>query len=528
MEKGYLILVLHAHLPFVRHPEHDYFLEENWLFEAITETYLPLLSMFESLKQTGVEWQLTMSVTPTLSSMLRDPLLQSRYERHINQLIELAGKEIERTRWQPEFNRLALYYYHRFVSSRERFHAYGRDLTQGFRKFQDLGHLEIITCGATHGYLPLMNDNRQAMRAQIHVGAKEYESVFGRRPRGIWLPECGYVPGVDELLKEEGIEYFITDAHGILHAAPRPVYGIFAPLICPSGVAAFGRDLESSRQVWSSKEGYPGDFDYREYYRDIGWDLDYDYVGPYLKAHVGGRGNTGIKYYRITGATPHKKPYDPVLAREKAASHAGNFMFNREKQVEYLNGYLGRQPVILAPYDAELFGHWWFEGPDFLHYLFQKIHYDQKSLRTITPSNYLERHPTHQKATPSMSSWGYKGYNEMWLNGTNDYVYPLLHQAAEQMVELARRHSSNGHSLLVIRALNQAARELLLAQSSDWAFIMKTGTMVDYAHKRTREHLDRFHVLRQSINKGEIDEAWLSQIEAADNLFPHLDYRIYC
>jgi len=528
MEKGYLTLVLHAHLPFVRHPEHEHFLEENWLFEAMTETYLPLLQVFEGLHGSGVHWNLTLSVTPTLANMLRDPLLQDRYERHLNNLIELAGKEVERTRWQPEFQKLALFYHHRFVCARERFHAYGRDLTRGFKKFQEFGHLEIITCAATHGFLPLMNGNRAAARAQIRVGAQDYERVFGRRPRGIWLPECGYESGLDEILRDEGIEYFITDAHGVLHATPRPVYGIFAPLICPSGVAAFGRDLESSRQVWSAKEGYPGDPEYREYYRDIGWDLEYEYVAPYLRAHAGNRGNTGIKYYKITGKTAHKEPYDFNRANEKAAIHAGNFMFNREKQIEHLHGFLERAPILVAPYDAELFGHWWFEGPEFLNYLLRKIYYDQNTIQTITPSEYLKRFPTQQVATPSMSSWGYKGYNEVWLNGTNDWIYPHLHKAAEQMAELARRHSTlNGNEPLIERALNQAARELLLAQSSDWAFIMNAGTTVEYAHKRTQEHLDRFHVLRQAIDRGEINSEYLSRIEQADNLFPHLDYRVY-
>ena len=183
-------------------------------------------------------------------------------------------------------------------------------------------------------------------------------------------------------MKEEGIRYFMVDTHGILHGTPRPKYGVFAPVYCKSGVAAFGRDMESSKAVWSAVEGYPGDYNYREFYRDIGFDLDYDYIRPYI--HVDGtRINTGIKYHRITGSVDlaFKQPYVRQWAMDKAAEHAGNFMFNREKQIEHLYGYLGKKPIIVSPYDAELFGHWWYEGPEWLNFLMRKIHYDQKTIK---------------------------------------------------------------------------------------------------------------------------------------------------
>lgn len=181
----------------------------------------------------------------------------------------------------------------------------------------------------------------EAIRAQIAVGVAEYERHFGRRPRGMWLPECGYAPEIDGFLKEYGVRYFFTDTHGVLFASHRPRYGVFAPIYCRTGVAAFGRDVESSRQVWSAQENYPGDFDYREYYRDIGFDLDYEYIKPYI--HPDGiRIHTGIKYYRITGKTQHKEPYVPAWAHARADIHAGNFMFNREHQIAYLRRFMDR------------------------------------------------------------------------------------------------------------------------------------------------------------------------------------------
>jgi len=524
-EYGYLMLVLHAHLPYVRHPEHPDFLEEDWFYEAITETYIPLIEMCERLTDEGVHFRFTISLTPTLLSMFADPLLQERYLNHIEQLIELAEKEVERTRWQPEFQDTALMYRDRFRRSRWVFaDRYHRNLITAFRKFQDLGKIEIITCAATHGFMPLML-NRHAMRAQFTVGAQTHQKHLGVAPRGIWLPECGFVPGVDELLRDQGIRFFYLDSHGIFHGSPRPKYGIYAPSYTKSGVAAFGRDVESSKQVWSAIEGYPGDFEYRDFYRDIGFDLEYDYIRPYIHGE-GFRIMTGIKYHRITGPTNEKAPYNYRRAMEKAAEHAGNFLFNRQQQSKFLFDLMGgKKPVIVSPYDAELYGHWWYEGPEFLEFLFRKMHYDQKEIRAVTAPEYLSENPKLQVVTPTASSWGYKGYNEQWLAGPNDWVYRHLHKAADRMVELADRYREPGS--LERRALNQAARELLLAQSSDWAFIMKTGTMVEYAVKRTRDHVERFTKLYFDVLQNRLDLDWLSDIEYKDNVFGEIDYRIY-
>ena len=524
MHKGYLCLVLHGHLPYVRHPEHEDFLEEDWLYEGITETYIPLISVFEKLLDEKVDFRITVTLSPTLISMLSDPLLQERYLKHINKLIELAHREIERTSWQSSFQSLAIMYLNQFCQARDTFERYKRNLVSAFKNFQDLGKMEIVTCGATHGYFPLMDICRESVRSQVKVAASHYESVFGRRPKGIWLPECGYHPGHDEIFKEAGIRYFFSDSHGVLHGTPRPKYGVFAPVYCKgTGVACFARDLESSKQVWSSIEGYPGDYNYREFYRDIGFDLEYDYIKPYIHPD-GVRINTGIKYYRITGSD-NKEPYVPAWARDKAAEHAGNFIFNRQRQIEYLFDFMQKKPIIVSPYDAELFGHWWYEGPQWLDFLIRKIAFDQDEIRLITASEYLAENPRNQVITPSLSSWGWKGYSEMWLQGPNDWIYRHLHSASGRMAELVKNFP-NVDGLLK-RALNQALRELLLAQSSDWAFIMGTGTHTSYAVKRTKDHLLRFTRLYEDIKANSIDEDWLADIEYKDNIFPNIDYRAH-
>jgi 1,4-alpha-glucan branching enzyme len=415
-------------------------------------------------------------------------------------------------------------YHQRFVTLRRIYYSYGRDLVSAFRKFQEAGLLEIITTAATHAVLPLLAQHPSSIRAQILTARDHYRTCFNREPQGIWLPECAYADGVETFLQEAGIRWFITDTHGVLHARPRPRYGVFAPIFTPNGIAAFGRDLDSAKQVWSKQEGYPGDPRYRDFYRDIGFDLDFDYVKP-LMPDSGSRTFTGMKYHAITGAGDHKQVYNRDLALAAAAEHARHFLTARLEQIRHLAGIMDRPPLVLSPYDAELFGHWWYEGPEFLDGFVREALRDQKTFQFITPSEYLKENPTQQVAQPSTSSWGEEGYLKVWLNEANEWIYPHLDVAMERMTELARYFPFATGS--TERALRQAARELLLAQSSDWPFILRTGTSPAYARKRVTDHILRFISLYELVIKGQMDEAWLSQAEAMDNVFPDVNYRYW-
>lgn len=524
MTQGYLALVLHAHLPFVRHPEHERFLEENWLYEAITESYLPLIQIMDGWLRDGMDTRLTLTLSPTVCSMLLDPLLQERYVRHLNGLIELSEREIHRTYWDKRFQPLAWMYHHRFQSLRQVYFAYGQNLVGAFRKFQERGKLEIITTAATHAVLPLLANHAPSLRAQIMVARDHYRSCFDRDPTGIWLPECAYTEGVEQFLQEAGIRWFIMDTHGVLHSRPRPRYGVYSPVFTPNGIAAFGRDLDSARQVWSKQEGYPGDPRYRDFYRDIGYDLDHDYVRPYLPM-PNIRSFTGIKYHAITGPEGEKRTYDRSAALDTAAGHAQHFLNARVEQVQKLAGIMDRPSLLVSPYDAELFGHWWYEGPEFLDYVVRKTYYDQQIVRLTTPWDYLRNYPTHQVVRPSPSSWGEEGYWRVWLNDTNQWIYPHLDVAQQRMSELAESFPKAGG--LILRALKQAGRELLLAQASDWPFILRTGTSPEYAQKRVKDHLLRFTRLYDALTKRRISESALKEMESSDNIFPDINYRYW-
>ena len=526
MAKGYLSMVLHAHLPYVRHPEYNDFLEEDWLYEAITETYIPLLDMFERLTNDNVHWNITMTMSGTLLYMLSDSLLQERYVRHLNKMIEFTEKEVHRLQFEPVFLKTALHNEAFFKRARYYYEEkYNRNIINGFKKFQDMGKLEIIPVTATHGFLPLMKDYPEAVNAQVEMAKIDYMRFFDREPKGMWLAECAYYKGQDAVLNKHGIRYFFVDSHGILFGEPRPVYGIYAPVYTKNGVAAFGRDIESSEQVWSAEIGYPGDGLYREFHKDAAFDLDYDYVKPYLHED-GVRRNMGIKYYSITDKnTKIKAPYDPDKAYNRAKEHAYNFIYNRTKQVEYLKSLMGeRDPIIVSPYDAELYGHWWYEGPTFLEWIFRAMN-EQDIVKPMTPYSYLQEFSRNQVVTPTESSWGANGYYDVWVDNSNHHIYRHLHQGAKRMIEIANMYQ-NADGLL-LRALNQCGRELMMAQTSCWPFIMFTGTMVGYAEKKIRDHLNRLYKISDEIKNNTINEGWLREIEYRDNIFPNMDYTIF-
>jgi 1,4-alpha-glucan branching enzyme len=521
---GYVTIVLHSHMPFVRHPEIEDALEERWLFEAISESYIPLIEIYDNLLKDNINFKITMSITPTLMTMLEDEYLNKKYLQYLEKSIEFSEKEILRTRSNVEINKLAQFYNKRFNKLRKIYIKYDYNLMNAFRKFDRAGCLEVITSSATHGLLPLLTTNPETVKAQIVTGIQTYIDSMGHSPKGIWLPECAYTYSIDSILKEYGIQYFISESKGILNAAPKPRYGTYAPISTPNGVCAFARDIESSYQVWSDFNGYPGDFNYREFYRDAGHELPLEYVRPYINKD-GIRVDTGIKYYKITGKTENKEYYNRHRAISKAKEHGNHFVNCRRHQINYISKYMDQPPIITCPYDTELFGHWWFEGPDFLEALIRKSFEEEINYNLTTPSEYLNMYPIVQCSSPSPSSWGENGDFSVWLNPSNQWIYKELHRCAYIMTKLASTYENATD--IQRRALNQAARELMLAEASDWPFIIKNDTAANYAVRQVNVHIERFNRLYEDIIKNSIDLNYISLIENLDNIFKNVDYRVY-
>lgn len=513
MAAGDLALVLHAHLPYVRSGEPGS-LEEDWYFQALQECYLPLL---EVLEQAAADPQqrprLTLGLSPTLLSLLSDRGLNGRFPAWLalrRTLLDGADPDLEVPARELKGTLSAIEAQWREMEG---------DLLPRFRRLQEQGVLDLITCGATHGYLPLLRDSPEAVRAQLLTAVREHQRLLGQRPMGIWLPECAYYEDLDRLLAECGLRYSLLDGHGLLHGLPRPRYGVYAPICSPAGVAFFARDSESTLPVWSASQGYPGDGAYREFHRDLGWDLP---EADLEAQDIHDRRPLGLKLHRVTAQgcpLDAKAPYDPQRAAERLKEHAEAFLRGRAAQMGQLAATIEPPPLLVAPFDAELFGHWWFEGPRFLAELFRQG--PALDVRFTHLRDVLSEGRALQVCRPAPSSWGQGGYHDYWLNDTNAWVVAEWQRASRAMVQRVNR----GVGSTAQRALlTQAGRELLLAQSSDWSFILRAGTTTGLARERIRRHLDRFWRLIDALEHGtDLPREWLVGVEREDGLFPQLN-----
>ena len=321
------------------------------------------------------------------------------------------------------------------------------------------------------------------------------------------------------LLAQCGLRYTVLDGHGLLHGQPRPRFGVYAPICSTAGVAFFARDSESTLPVWSATQGYPGDPLYREFHRDLGWDLPEAILADH---GISGRRPLGLKLWRVTAQNrplENKQPYGPEQAAMRVKEHAAAYLEDRVRQLHALEGAIERGPLLLAPFDAELFGHWWFEGPQFLAELFRLAPSKEVSFTHLR--NVLAAGQTLQVCVPSPSSWGQGGYHDYWLNETNAWVVSEWQRASRAMV---RRVNRGVGSVEQRRWLTQAGRELLLAQSSDWSFILRAGTTTELARERIGRHLDRFWRLIDAIENGTpLPDRWLKAVEEEDGIFPGLN-----
>ncbi|MCW5828756.1 MAG: DUF1957 domain-containing protein [Deltaproteobacteria bacterium] len=488
--------VLHAHLPYVRHPELPEYREESWFFEAVLECYLPLLAVLDRLHQRNVQARLTVSLSPTLILMLADPLLCGRLDRYLGKLERFSGHESQRlkgTVYEPVVH----FYRDRIAWLRDEWESHhGRMLLESFGDLEAGGMIELMTTAATHAYLPILAADPESVERQITMGLNVFERHLGRRPEGFWLPECGYMEGLDEVLARVGVRHTFVDAHAFRNGSHSPVDGTYAPVVSPAGVIFFGRDELTSRQVWSSRDGYPADPVYRDFYHDAGYELGELELAPFLWGGIG-RGPTGFKYRRVTGPEEQKMPYDRAMALRRVNEHAEQFVRELAGRLAGQPMHGDRTPLVTSLYDAELFGHWWFEGPDWLEKVLELSVEESTGIQTVTPSGYLNRFPLHEISEPSSGSWGEGGYSEMWLNPANDWIPSRLLEAGRRLA-----HLNLGEGAALKLAWRGCVNELMLAQASDWPFMLASGAHSTYARKRVEDHLKRFIDLVRGLETG--------------------------
>ena len=509
---GKLAFVLHAHLPYVRKDETNS-LEEDWLFQAIMECYIPLLEIIEfSSRNDPKNTKLTISLSPTLLSLLQSPKIKKKFPEWVSTRIEFLKELPTPKKKATEF------LLDNIISKFSYWENCGGNLIQKFKFLSDIGCLDIMTCAATHGYLPILRENPETVFAQINTAVNNHKSILGEKPLGIWLPECAYYEDLDQIIFNCGLRYAVLDGHGILNSKPRPRYGVYAPICSKRGVAFFGRDNESTLPVWSARDGFPGDPLYREFHKDLGWELS---TSQLMEKGIKTSRPLGLKYHRITNnkiPLGEKEFYLENEAKKRVKEHADIYLNQRSEQLRRLSLSSNFKPILIAPFDAELFGHWWYEGPVFIKNIFEKS--QNYNINLIHLKGILNTKPNIQVCEPSPSSWGQGGYHNYWLNDKNSWIVPEITKAGSVFVEISSKSHEDKMSQ---RILKQAARELLLSESSDWSFILKAGTTTELARERIHRHLSRFWRLIDIFQKRKEDDiAFLEKIEEDDNIFPDI------
>ncbi len=526
MIRGYFGLMLHGHIPWCK-KSGVWPAGEEWLMEAMAETYIPFLNIMRELKDKGYKTAITINITPILAEQLADEYMKGRFSEYMEGLIQRTQNDISRFEHQSKKKKIAGYYLDRFHHILDSFyHNYYRDLLGTFKWLQEEGMIELITCAATHGFLPLF-ENDSGIFSQIQTAVDTHNKYFDRHPKGIWLPECAYRPkeynngtvreSIDYWLNNSGIEYFFVDTHGILDAElleEKNSVGLSTNFgyNLETGLSVFGRNQKSSRQVWDADIGYPGDEYYREFHKK----------DP----------QSGLHYWRITGkevGKGEKELYDISKAQEKAHSHSTNFLSVVREKIGAFYEQNNIPGIIVSPYDFELYGHWWMEGIEWLRNVFELINRDE-SVAMITFSDYLAKY-RDQFSTIKMgeSSWGKGGHFEVWKNPEHGWIWPYINSSIKAFEGVLTNISSL--EAWERSVLQQTARELLLMEGSDWAFLLYTKQAKEYANKRFHHHHQRFNkLLWQAKDFSEphrLPKKELKKIQSIDSCFQDINIEYF-
>ena len=530
-------LVFEAHLPYVREfsKEDDYTQigKEGRFFSFVSDTLLPLLDILYRLENDHIPFRIAVAISPIICHMLNDELLQKKYLHYLDKQIEFGKKEIDRTANNAGLNNLARYYHDQITERKIAYtERYEKNLIKAIDIFRRKGKVEILAGCATNAYLPFISQNPESMQAQMEIPLSSYRRHFGSAPQGFWLPSLGWTNELEPFLKDYNYTYTILDSHGLLFANPTPEKGCFFPVKTPNGTFILGRDYHAVREI----NKYTACELYRNNDRDAGYELPPDVVSQFL-TEDGERHRTGYKYWSHTavssgavngqtGDTNEQNIYNPQAASAKVEEHAKAFLENMTARLEEVSKYMNEAPVSITALTAGSFGYFWYEGLQFIETLF-RLASGYSGLKMICPSEYIFKQnlSSIQVVSPENSSSGVHGYAETWLNVSNDWIYRHMLRAMERMTELAERFPDD--TGLKERALNQAAREILLAQSSDWPSLLYKQDSTEYAHNKAENALRNFTTIYEALGSNYISTEWLTTLERKHNIFPNINYRVF-
>jgi 1,4-alpha-glucan branching enzyme len=525
MEYRYAIsLVLEAHLPYVKEYSTEDNLsltgEESRFFESVSQTFLPLLEVLDRLENEHIPFRLGLAISPVLIHMLSDEHQIKKYLHYTDKQIEFGEKEMQRTANDEELNKLARNYYNKLVDRRIAFtERYGKNILKAFDYYRRKGKVEILGSCATNAFLPFISHNAESLQAQMEVPVSGYRRHFGGCPQGFWLPALGWNSAVEPYLRAYNYIYSIVDSHGLLYGSPLPEKGSFYPVKTPNGSSVFARDYYSIKEI----EKISCDEIFMDSDRDVGYELPSEDVSLFLSTD-GERHRTGYKYWTHSGG--RLDIYNQQAASEKVVQYTRQFLEKTIARLKEASLHMNETPLCLYANNADYFGRFWHEGMFFIESLF-RLAAEYHDLQFVNLSEYLFKQnlSSFQVVTPEYSSWGESGYAQTWLDASNDWIYRHLARSMERMTELAERFPDD--TGLKERALNQAAREILLAQSSDWPALLYKQDSTEYARTQAENALRNFTTIYEALGSNYISTEWLTNLERRHNIFPNINYRVF-
>lgn len=520
-----LVFHINAHHDFFANLENNDQRKYNSLFTAITETYLPLLNMFANLEADGIPFKINMMFSPSLCTMLTDPIMQQSYIEWLDKLINLGEAEVKRQKGNPEKKALAeKQLQHLIYSKRDFTETLNQDIISKISYYEKRGNLELVATAATDCFLPHYIDIKEAVNAQIETGLHAHKYFFNSVPEGFWLPQLGYTPGLENSIKEYGFRYTILDSHGLLFANPLPSAGIFSPVRCHNSLVVFARDNETQSEI-EGFDGYIHNGVYRDQNRDIGFEANLNELELFLSNdHM--RLSTGFKYYaKKKDVNYNSFSYDENAAIDQVALDAKDFLDKKSEKLAKAQEILqGKDVSLVCTFNADTFGQTWHEGVMWLEQIFRQAA-TREDLQIVTMESLTTDHYSFEKTEPYLSSSSGTGYGEDLLDSTNCWMLRYIRKSCDRMIDLSTRFTED--SGLKARSLNLGAKEVLLAMASDWAKMINQRTFPEYAEKEFIKCVLNFSTLFDSLGSNSISTEWLTNVEHEHTIFPWLNYHVF-
>jgi len=464
--RGDLAIVLHSHMPYVE-GFGTYPFGEEWLFDAFARSHLPVLDVAD---------RVTMTITPVLADQLEADGVGERMLRFLRRhRVDAADRDVADAGGavRPAARAEADHY----TRAMKRLRKLGGNPLRAFQDAHAKGRIALMASAATHAMLPKLA-TLAGRRLQVDAGLRSHERRFGQT-QGFWLPECAYVPGLEENLAERSLAYTCLD-----QSSRERGTAALAPVRLPGGPIAFTIDWPTVQLVWSD-QGYPSDAAYLEYHR--------------LSAN-------GMRLWSISGA-----PYNPAVASKRAAEHAASFLAAVRDRLERHRAERGHRGLCVFAIDTELLGHWWAEGPTWLREVLKGAELD--GVRLVTLPQALGEHEGEDRPV-SEASWGEGKSLETWDSpAVSDLVWATRRSELRLLRALSLRAVEGASAL-------RAARELLALQSSDWAFMDHRGQAGDYPYSRATAHAQ---ALLEAIDSSEAVDARVRNLAPDLSLAPLLE-----